>query len=224
MTTTDQQAVTVAQDDREAAALIFPTHAMTIVSGGWDETENVQVFARHRLASVSSASAETPGGTFACPICGKDTPHYHSPEEVKEHRETEAWVEESWQQIRPLIFPEPVPATNQAGEVEREAWERDNPFPKAPYGCEHWAQYLLPQAECYRAKAEFIRSLATQPATSQEGEDAARRALDALTWANEKLRECGKQVDFSLGMCVTLSDSEKRAEALRAALAEGRAA
>jgi hypothetical protein len=71
-----------------------------------------------RLASVSYASAETPGGTFACPICGTDTPHYHSPEEVKEHRETEAWVEESWQQARPLFFPEPVPATNQAGEVD----------------------------------------------------------------------------------------------------------
>lgn len=27
-------------------------------------------------------------GTFACPICGKDTPHYHSAAEVAEHRAT----------------------------------------------------------------------------------------------------------------------------------------
>lgn len=40
-------------------------------------------------------SATEAQGTFACPICGKDTPHYHSPVEVAEHRDTEAWVEES---------------------------------------------------------------------------------------------------------------------------------
>ncbi|WP_380778100.1 hypothetical protein [Sphingomonas sp. R86520] len=58
-------------------------------------------------------------GTFACPICGKDTPHYHSPEEVSEHRENEAWVEASWQQIRPILFPEPTPTseTDQLGGV-----------------------------------------------------------------------------------------------------------
>ena len=41
-------------------------------------------------------------GTFACRICGKETPHYHSPEEVAEHDETEAWVEDSLQRFRTL--------------------------------------------------------------------------------------------------------------------------
>lgn len=41
---------------------------------------------------------------------------------------------------------------------EVEAWERDNPFPKAPYGCEGWSKYLIPQANWCRAKAEFLAS------------------------------------------------------------------
>lgn len=39
-------------------------------------------------------------GTSACPICGRDTPHYHSPEQVANHRDTEAWVEESLRQFK----------------------------------------------------------------------------------------------------------------------------
>ncbi|MET0375981.1 MAG: hypothetical protein ABW128_17205 [Rhizorhabdus sp.] len=63
-----------------------------------------QVLATHSPAPM--AGEGTPQGTFTCPICGKDTPHYHSPEEVERHRETEAWVEESWQQARPKFFPD----------------------------------------------------------------------------------------------------------------------
>jgi len=168
---------------------------------------------RHRLASVSSASAETPGGTFACPICGKDTPHYHSPEEVAQHRETEAWVEESWQQARPLFFPEPVPATNQAGEVERhDEVISEFAFLYYAYGTETddkldpdalalkrkvLAAVASPTSEVQTLRAALIKArhyaerkswdafddredqllaaidaaLATQPATSQEGED-----------------------------------------------------
>jgi uncharacterized Zn finger protein (UPF0148 family) len=47
-------------------------------------------------------------GTFACPICGKDSPHTHSAEEVERHREAEAWVEESLQKFKrdyPHIWP-----------------------------------------------------------------------------------------------------------------------
>ncbi len=164
--TTDQQAVTVAQEDREAAALLVPLcfgaskqWQENVRAGFYDDGEIVQAFARHRLASVSSASAE---GFVLVP-----------------REPTVAMIEAARGMFPAPAYramlaasPEPVPATNQAGEVE----------------------------------------------------EATRRALDALTWANEKLRECGKQVDFSLGMCVTLSDSEKRAEALRVALAEGQAA
>lgn len=49
-----------------------------------------------------------------------------------------------------------------------ERWESDNPFPKAPYGCEGWAEYLVPQADWYAAKATFIRSYAALAAPATE--------------------------------------------------------
>lgn len=63
--TTDQQAVTVAEEDREAAAQTVPddgSHSSymmvdAIMEGCGDDWPLVQAFARHRLASVSSASA-----------------------------------------------------------------------------------------------------------------------------------------------------------------------
>lgn len=67
---------------------------------------------------------------------------------------------------------------------------------------------------------DAVMAALASPATADGsvGEDVAGKALEALEWANDRLRECGKQVDFSLGMCMTLSDSEKRADDLRAAL------
>ena len=186
--TTDQQAVTVAQEDRDAAHDLAMLHFLYtseqmqgIKSGVLDHVSFVQAFARHRLASVSSASAEEAAHLQTIDerdaaeaalsdayraVCGKEPAWsnlFGYQDAIEEIREASA-------------SPEPVPATNQAGEV-REAWERNNPFPKVPYGCEHWAEYLLPQANWYKAKAEFIRSLATQPATSQEGEVAAAKAI-----------------------------------------------
>lgn len=38
----------------------------------------------------------------ACPICGKDSPHQHSASEVTEWRDTELWVERSWQQFQEM--------------------------------------------------------------------------------------------------------------------------
>lgn len=49
-----------------------------------------------------------PTGTSACYICGKDTPHYHSPAEVEQHWETEAWVEESLRRFRELEAKRPA--------------------------------------------------------------------------------------------------------------------
>lgn len=49
----------------------------------------------------------TPKGTFACPICGKDTPHQHSGEVIAFHRDNEAYyrqqMEASWQAIEARI-------------------------------------------------------------------------------------------------------------------------
>lgn len=42
-------------------------------------------------------------GTFACPICGKDSPHQHSNAEVQQWRDTELWVERSWQDFRAMM-------------------------------------------------------------------------------------------------------------------------
>jgi hypothetical protein len=52
--------------------------------------------------------------------------------------------------------------------------------------------------------------------------DPLREALDALKWANDRLRECGKQTDFTLGMCMTLSESERRESKARATLSATR--
>ncbi len=56
MTTTDQQAVTVAQEDREAAQIIANL-GPDILRGIYRE-DFARLLARHRLASVSSASAD----------------------------------------------------------------------------------------------------------------------------------------------------------------------
>lgn len=48
-----------------------------------------------------------PKGTFACPICGKDTPHQHTAEVVAFHRENEAYrhrsMEARWQEIEARV-------------------------------------------------------------------------------------------------------------------------
>ena len=46
----------------------------------WVETDEPRRFAEQILASTDMAGAgEGAQGTFACPICGQDTPHHHTP-------------------------------------------------------------------------------------------------------------------------------------------------
>lgn len=187
--TTEQQAVTVAQEDRGLAAVLFPTYAASILAADMDESENVQAIARyrHRLASVSSASAE---GWKLVPVEATeemvDAAIHYRPMDVTSR------VRIAWRDMI-AASPEPVPATNQAGEVERlrkaladhaeaEANRRalivkhNVDFSKA-------ADAVLTEArEQVIAAREVITNmvitnsslilaaLATQPATSQEGE------------------------------------------------------
>jgi hypothetical protein len=161
--TTDQQAVTVAQDITRNPASIWlspicddtahhgegrtwaapaPAETCEDCSKPWVE------YVRSDLASVSSASAETVD-----------------------------WIPSNYSDT-----PEPVPATNQAGEVERAAravlarWDGSSP-------------------ETMVALMDGLRAaLATQPATSQEGEGQLRAAaqflsdrLDNLEWMDGDL-------------------------------------
>jgi hypothetical protein len=163
--TTDQQAVTVAQEDREAAANWardgWPTRnaaafAAGIVDGVSDSGALVQAFARHRLASVSSASAEgwklvPTWPTLAMLQAGGDC-------------YGDSMTSDVWSAML-AASPEPVPATNQAGEVER---LRAAILPHMPFGFKFDAAYR--DAVVERIVGSVIAALATQPATSQEGE------------------------------------------------------
>jgi Lar family restriction alleviation protein len=67
---------------------------------------------------MNNPQRPTDAGTFACPICGRDSPHYHSPDEVKAHRETEAFAEESLRKFYDALpDTDPLKATD-AGCVE----------------------------------------------------------------------------------------------------------
>lgn len=78
-------------------------------------------------AQQATDEGAQPSGTFSCPICGKDTPHYHRHQEVDEHNETEAWVEESLQKFRALEA-EQKSAQQAAGEAEAVAWTEERKF------------------------------------------------------------------------------------------------
>jgi DNA repair exonuclease SbcCD ATPase subunit len=49
----------------------------------------------------------TPKASFACPICGKETPHEHTGEAIAWHRDMEAWkqrdMEKRWERIEARI-------------------------------------------------------------------------------------------------------------------------
>jgi hypothetical protein len=186
MTTTDQQAVTVAQDITRNPASIWlspicddtahhgegrtwaapaPAETCEDCSKPWVE------YVRSDLASVSSASAE-------------------GPVDADEFETVEAWEHDDQRQLsllynhaahdRPQFnriqmrqairhgkslaaSPEPVPATNQAGEVEKaytagfeQGWE--------------WPRETSPTEAAERYARGYVATLATQPATSQETE------------------------------------------------------
>jgi hypothetical protein len=230
--TTDQQAVTVAQEDREAATLYWqsqhigsPETYAQIRAGRRDDSHLIRAFARHRLASVSSASAdwtrtkafdeaaaeclraakastfadtvsedERNGHRSACNLlamnfrvmASRAAPEWLTPEPASSnldrfiaeiHKATpngeyilvQHHPNGDWSVSRKC---EPVPATNQAGEVDpREAAAR------IIYG---WEQRILGfdyasqsvRDLAYRRASEILAlaALATQPATSQEGE------------------------------------------------------
>jgi len=182
--TTDQQAVTVAQEDREAAAnmhayimrelgdaapakLLCDIMTERMRTGWHDNSEGVQAFARHRPASVSSASVETlalqaikvvtatakDGAAGLSRIMAianaagvqasyNDLLQDPAVALIVEHPRTE-WTHlfkpdakgcaippDGWQCSRArghagpcAASPEPVPATNQAGEVAERARE-----------------------------------------------------------------------------------------------------
>jgi len=214
--TTDQQAVTVAQEDREAAAKLFGFPAWENIMYVEDRATSERVraavlaFARHRLASVSSASAEavTEAAKPWANYHG-DLPDYDHPlrpvfesgiqytvEMLAKQLDVAEWVpcdgteefdgdlggtlmnivleampkDEHGDAIWPRDLPgnaassEPVPATNQAGEVERAVLTRimvaHNRLNRSETTAQEFEDYTLP----------LLAALATQPATSQEGE------------------------------------------------------
>lgn len=220
--TTDQQAVTVAQDDREAAALYWesqgigsPETYVQICAGMRDDSHLVRAFARHRLASVSSASAE---GFVLVP---RDDDKRDLSDSILPTAMIDAGIEvldkvqidsldyqagttTDWDDgmvavavYRAMLAatPEPVPATNQAGEVERlrmALHEIDviagNTIPsdgkQAAYGALEAITRLI---NPFR-----IPVLATQPATSQEG-----AAVNGLHPAPGHADGCGAHDDYN---------------------------
>jgi hypothetical protein len=219
--TTDQQAVTVAQEDPVVVALreinemaagvgdIFPNDATAVVAIGQTASAALDALDA-RLASVSSASAEGDGqdrkfafrnGQFVNRVSGEPIPHdepviifrardNHSLPVLREyltmasdphHRqaikdrmgEFAAWRAEHPDRVKePGIThhirlnhtPEPVPATNQAGEVEIVGWlEAEQKRLDDEAG-----DYLMDTADCINVIREKFAALATQPATSQE--------------------------------------------------------
>jgi hypothetical protein len=126
MTTTDQQAVTVAQIDVDAAA------ALDDALGFLTEIERpivVEHFARyrHRLASVSSACADTGvwGKWHKMTLALVNA--IHRDDGVKTQT---IGIEQSYTQALAVLAasPEPVPATNQAGEVAKIARDHVEAF------------------------------------------------------------------------------------------------
>lgn len=183
--TADQQAVTVAQEDREAAhAIRFQQLGYTVKMG--DEHSLVQAFARHRLASVSSASAEIPAGMK--PWTGGDSapgdwdggPVLWRNGRIGASPAVPAW--EQWcRRTDPdgrdimAYTPEPVPATNQAGEVAKALFDHEM---RQRGVVAFWDDVDEDDRAGWQLSVNVVlaAALATQPATSQEGEAVDRVA------------------------------------------------
>lgn len=122
-----------------------------------------------RLASVSSARAE---GFVVVPRepteAMLDAYWRQTGESTEMRTRTHAYMRRYWSAML-AVFPEPVPATNQAGEVERSDDEviAEFAFLYHAYGIEA-DDKLAPDA--LELKRKVLAALATQPATSQEGE------------------------------------------------------
>lgn len=197
MTDTTEQAVTVAQEDREAAAKLFGFPAWENIMYVEDRATSERVraavlaFARHRLASVSSASAEIPAGMK--PWTGGD----NAPDDWDGGSvlRADGQIEHSdditipqWRHLAPgyklnivaytparvLDLPEPVPATNQAGEVKAWLYQREGCASVVAKNAHRWAN-----ADGW-VETPLIAALATQPATSQDGERFTSWSTDTL--------------------------------------------
>jgi hypothetical protein len=218
MTTTEQQAVTVAQQDREAAADLMEKlftgvaglesdldWANTVRAGEDDEYPTTQAFARHRLASVSSASAEEVGAHFFPDAAAKlhkliagSNVEGELPNDVRALviAAREFWENEDSGTIRSHALdkaleafssrvpyadeptPEPVPATNQAGEVERALVDAAERFEAIRLTLiDHLDEPVRSAFWCAVEGKKRLAALATQPATSQEGEARAKELL-----------------------------------------------
>jgi len=258
--TTDQQAVTVAQEDREAAAGYLDSQggyvidAAVIRTGQADFKDIVHAFARHRLASVPSASAdyvlvpreptEAMLEALHRDVRIKADPALKTADIMNEREVWSAMLAAS---------PEPAPATNQAGEVERailDAWLTDVQRAAIKGAIHVSGDWVLtteyeddleiiedlpesiadPVSGILTSLGNLIRAaLATQPATSQEGEgNEARRVLTRITVAHNRLRRSeitSQEFDtYALGLLAFLAatptpPTEAREGELREALA-----
>lgn len=158
---TEPQEVTVAPIDVNAAASL--DDALGFLT---DRERPIveQAFARHRLASVSSASAAKPQAVpVLCDFYLGDCRRCERRANATNQQEPCARPNGRF-----APSPEPVPATNQAGEVAlREACERLllAMTTRALRGRDH-----VPSMRDEQTAASALRAaLATQPATSQEG-------------------------------------------------------
>lgn len=89
----------------EAAALEW----QRLVAQQPDEKVDLTAYGRGEVASHRELEWRygTPKASFACPICGKETPHEHTGEAIAWHRDLEAWkqrdMEKRWERIEARI-------------------------------------------------------------------------------------------------------------------------
>ncbi|KHA63405.1 hypothetical protein [Sphingomonas sp. Ant20] len=190
--TTDQQAVTVAQEMDETTPgflidLASRIHAKATPAMGFDgyDVDRLIEIARS-LASVSSASAIKASaevslmylqtGFIECPQCGEEVPT----KELDAAYEL-ATVVQPAPTIGGTVRSEPVPATNQAGEVEGAiriaVWNACRDRGMGQDNATMLVREVL-------AQPVLTAALATQPATSQEGERLREELFAMTAWKN----------------------------------------
>lgn len=132
----------------EAAALEW----QRLVAQQPDEKVDLTAYGRGEVASHRELEWRygTPKASFACPICGKETPHEHTGEAIAWYRDLEAWkqrdMEKRWERIEARIAE--LTALNAAAGVPAPA-ESPECFPLLdPLIPEMGSRY--PEKGCYR--------------------------------------------------------------------------